>query len=101
MGASKQQPVQLQGHISGQANEEALSRPAHSLTLAQVAEELQTATVTGLTSEEAESRLTRYGSNDVGEEKGVKPLEILVAQVANAMTLVRSILYISSDAGWY
>ncbi|KAB5581026.1 hypothetical protein GE09DRAFT_949977 [Coniochaeta sp. 2T2.1] len=85
MGAPKQP---AQGHRSGQANEEALSRPAHSLTFAQVAEELHTVTATGLTSEEAESRLARYGSNDLGEEKGIKPLEILVAQVANAMTLV-------------
>lgn len=29
------------------------------------------------------------GTNDLGQEKGVKPLEILIAQVANAMTLVR------------
>ncbi len=30
------------------------------------------------------------GANDLGKEKGVQPLEILVAQVANAMTLVRA-----------
>ncbi|KAK0747378.1 hypothetical protein B0T21DRAFT_3301 [Apiosordaria backusii] len=78
---------QIEGHVSGQANEP-LSLPAHCLSASQVAHELQTQTTTGLTSQEATERLARYGANDLGKEKGVKPLEILFAQVFNAMTLI-------------
>lgn len=81
---------QIEGHVSGQANEP-LSLPAHCLSASQVAQELQTDTTTGLTSQEATERLARYGANDLGKEKGVKPLEILFAQVFNAMTLVRTV----------
>nr|CDP31721.1 Putative type IID cation-transporting ATPase [Podospora anserina S mat+] len=78
---------QIEGHVSGQANEP-LSLPAHCLSASQVAQELQTDPTTGLTSQEATERLARYGANDLGKEKGVKPLEILFAQVFNAMTLI-------------
>ncbi|KAL2260907.1 hypothetical protein VTK26DRAFT_4960 [Humicola hyalothermophila] len=75
------------GHVSGQGNKQ-LSLPAHCLSSAQVAQELQTDVLAGLTSEEAAARLVKYGANDLGKEKGVQPLQILIAQVANAMTLV-------------
>lgn len=77
----------VEGHVSGQSNEP-LSLPAHCLPVARVAEELQAETTTGLSSDEAAARLNKYGANDLGKEKGVQPLEILVAQVVNAMTLV-------------
>jgi magnesium-transporting ATPase (P-type) len=67
-----------------------LSQPAHALTFAQVRDELQTDTALGLSADEASARLLKYGSNSFEEEKGVQPLQILIAQVANAMTLVRS-----------
>jgi magnesium-transporting ATPase (P-type) len=76
-----------QAHVSGQANEP-LSLPAHSLSFAQVASELSTDTAKGLSREDAAARLQKYGANDLGEEKGVRPLEILIAQVVNAMTVV-------------
>lgn len=75
------------GHISGQANEP-LTLPAHALASDQVAEELQTDTAVGLTLDEVSARLAKYGSNDLGKEKGIQPLQILLAQVANAMTMV-------------
>ncbi|KAF2014302.1 potassium/sodium eff [Aaosphaeria arxii CBS 175.79] len=76
-----------EGHVSGQSNKP-LSLPAHSLTLAQVVDELSTDTWHGLDTSEAKRRLDEHGANDLGETKGVSVVKILIAQVANAMTLV-------------
>ncbi|VUC37649.1 unnamed protein product [Clonostachys rosea] len=65
-----------------------LSRPAHTLTYGQARDELQADFTTGLGADEAATRLAKYGANNFGEEKGVQPLQILIAQVVNAMTLV-------------
>lgn len=54
----------------------------------QVADELSTNTLTGLTVGEAKKRLEEYGTNDLGDGAGVSALKIIIAQVANAMTLV-------------
>lgn len=75
------------GHVSGQSNEP-MSMPAHALSFDKVIDELNANTSTGLTREDAAARLTHHGANDLGEEKGVRPLEILLAQVVNAMTVV-------------
>lgn len=77
----------VEGRVPGQSNEP-LSLPAHCLPSARVAQELQTEMAAGLSSEEAAGRLDKFGANDLGKEKGVRPLEILAAQVVNAMTLV-------------
>lgn len=74
-------------HVSGQSNRP-LSSPAHSLTLAQIVDELSTGTWSGLDEVEAKRRLDEYGPNDLGESEGVSVVKILVAQVANAMTMV-------------
>jgi Na+-exporting ATPase len=77
----------LEGHVSGQANKP-LTLPAHSLTLAQVVDELSTETWSGLDDMEAKRRLDNYGPNELGEAEGVSVVTILIAQVANAMTLI-------------
>jgi len=77
----------LEGHVSGQANRP-MSLPAHSLTVQQVVEELKTETWSGLDDAEAKRRLDDYGANELGDAESVSPLKILIAQVANAMTLV-------------
>ncbi|KAL2127037.1 hypothetical protein VTI74DRAFT_11434 [Chaetomium olivicolor] len=77
----------VEGRVSGQSNAP-LSLPPHCLPSARVAQELQTDIKTGLRSSEAAARLDRFGANDLGKEKGVQPLEILAAQVVNAMTLI-------------
>jgi Na+-exporting ATPase len=77
----------LEGHVSGQSNRP-LSLPAHSLTLEQVVGELSTETWSGLDDAEAKRRLDDYGPNELGEAEGVSVVKILIAQVANAMTLV-------------
>ncbi|KAK4244438.1 hypothetical protein C7999DRAFT_35217 [Corynascus novoguineensis] len=75
------------GHVSGQSNWP-LSRPAHALTYDQVAAELDADILSGLSANEVKVRLEQYGKNDLGEEEGVQPLKIVIAQIANAMTMV-------------
>lgn len=75
------------GHVSGQSNRP-MTRPAHALTHQQVAHELNADVLSGLTGAEAAQRLKDLGRNELGEEDGVQPLKIVVAQIANAMTMV-------------
>jgi len=77
----------LEAHTSGQSNQP-LSQPAHALSWAAVAEEIQADTEDGLTSEVAKRRLEEYGRNELGDGGGVNIGKILMKQVANAMTLV-------------
>lgn len=83
----KPKSVPLDGHVSGQSNKP-LSQPPHSLTLEQTVSELKTETWNGLNDAEAKRRLDEYGPNELGEMEGVSAIKILIAQVANAMTLV-------------
>ncbi|KAM0448278.1 hypothetical protein ACHAQK_000258 [Fusarium lateritium] len=85
--SSKQPAPDVENHVSGQSNKP-LSRPAHGLPVETVVQELRTTPATGLTSAEASQRLTEYGSNDLGDEEGVKPIKIFIAQICNCMTLV-------------
>lgn len=75
------------GHVSGQSNEP-LSRPAHALSYHQVVEELSSNALDGLSPADAKTRLEKYGKNDLGDAEGVQPIRIIIAQVANAMTMV-------------
>lgn len=77
----------MEAHVSGQSNKP-MTAPAHVLSGDQVVRELNTNPEVGLTAAEAARRLTEYGTNDLGEEEGVRPLKIFIAQVCNAMTLV-------------
>ncbi|KAM0352532.1 hypothetical protein ACHAPU_002201 [Fusarium lateritium] len=83
----KQAPPGLESRVSGQSNIP-LSRPAHALTADEVVQELRTAPSAGLTAADASQRLVDYGTNDLGEEEGVKPIKIFIAQIFNCMTLV-------------
>jgi Na+-exporting ATPase len=77
-----------EGHVSGQSNMR-LSKPAHALSHEELVDELQANTVDGLSTDEAKQRLEKYGPNMFQDARGVKPWDILVRQVANAMMLVR------------
>jgi Na+-exporting ATPase len=79
----------LEGHKPGQANEP-LSKPAHALSFQQVIEEIKCNPDDGLSTAEAKQRLEKFGNNDLGEDGGVSAPKILLRQVANAMTMVRS-----------
>ncbi|RSL78001.1 hypothetical protein CEP51_008581 [Fusarium floridanum] len=80
-------PPDMESHVSGQSNKP-LSRLAHALPADRVVEELRSNPEVGLTADEAAQRLSEYGPNDLGEEEGVKPIKIFIAQVCSCMTLV-------------
>lgn len=83
----KKNATSLEGHVSGQSNKP-LSAPAHGLTVDQTVNELKTDASSGLDDAEAKRRLADYGPNELEEGEGVSVTRILIAQVANAMTLV-------------
>ncbi|KAI5467872.1 calcium-transporting ATPase [Mariannaea sp. PMI_226] len=74
-------------HATGQMDN-LLSRPAHSLTAEDVCRELETDLSTGLSNEQAADRLIKFGHNELEKEHGVQPLQVFIAQIVNAMTLV-------------
>ncbi|KAM7197086.1 sodium transport ATPase [Rhypophila sp. PSN 637] len=76
-----------EAHVSGQSNKP-LTRPAHALTFSELATELGADPLSGLSPEEAKRRVEEYGTNDLGEAEGVQPIKIVIAQIANAMTMV-------------
>jgi Na+-exporting ATPase len=78
-------------HVSGQSNRP-LSKPAHALPYEDVARELNTEPLNGLDRDEAARRLGTFGKNELGEAEGVQPFKIIIAQIANAMTMVGNIL---------
>lgn len=65
-----------------------LSRPAHFLPADQVVRDLETDPATGLDTQEADRRLLSFGPNELQKEHGVQPVQVLIAQIVNAMTLV-------------
>lgn len=85
----KKEDQTLDQHVSGQANGNGLSKPAHALTFSQVTEDIKANAENGLSSSEAKERSGKYGSNELGDAGGVEPGKILIRQIANAMTLVR------------
>lgn len=90
-------PVQVpETHVSGQSNTP-ISQPAHALSFEQVAEELRADILNGLSEAEASQRLAQYGNNELGDAEGVQPLKIILAQVANAMTMVSVCLRLFSS----
>lgn len=84
----KNEDTTLDQHVSGQANGNGLSKPAHALTFSQVTEDIKANAENGLSSAEAKERHSTYGTNELGDAGGVEPGKILIRQIANAMTLV-------------
>jgi len=84
---AKKANAPAEDHVSGQSNQQ-LSRPAHALTYQQVEEELGANVLNGITAAEVQSRVEMFGRNDLGEGEGVQPVTIIIAQIANAMTMV-------------
>lgn len=81
-------------HVSGQSNKP-MSRPAHALTVDEVIRELEADALYGLSASVAEQRLQEYGKNELGDSEGVSAWKIIVAQIANAMTLVSATIHIA------
>ncbi|KAI1778906.1 E1-E2 ATPase-domain-containing protein [Hypoxylon cercidicola] len=74
-------------HVSGQANKP-MTRPAHALGYDQLVFELGSDGIHGLSGNVAKQRLDELGENGLHGSKGVSAWKIIVAQVANAMTMV-------------
>ena len=70
-----------------------LPEPAHTLSVEEVADKLEANVEDGLATEEARSRLEKYGSNELGSVEGVQIGKILMRQLCNAMVLVSPDLF--------
>lgn len=65
-----------------------LSAPAHTLPYASVLQELSVNSEEGLSTQEAQSRLQKWGPNELEGDEGISLAKIIIRQVANAMMLV-------------
>ncbi|GKZ25057.1 hypothetical protein AbraIFM66951_000515 [Aspergillus brasiliensis] len=65
-----------------------LSAPAHTLPYSSVLQELSVNSEEGLSSQEAQSRLQKWGPNELEGDEGISLAKIIIRQVANAMMLV-------------
>lgn len=65
-----------------------LSAPAYLLTVGEIFLQLGTNPENGLSEDEAKSRLTRFGLNELKVGVGVSVTGILMKQIFNAMVLV-------------
>jgi magnesium-transporting ATPase (P-type) len=66
-----------------------LPEPAHTLSAEEAVNALQANAEDGLSTEEAQARLEKYGRNELGGVEGVQVGKILMRQLSNAMVLVR------------
>lgn len=99
MGNTKKEiNAKLDAHHSGQSNEP-ISGPAHTLSFEEVAQQLKSSAIDGLTPDEAKKRLEHYGKNELDNGPGVNPVRILIRQIANAMMLVSRRLPLSTLSG--
>jgi len=80
--------------------ERPLLLPAHALPCDKIIEGLLTDLQNGLNSADAQSRLKKYGRNELESGHNVQPLLILLHQVTNAMMIVSHISYIFKHAGF-
>ncbi|KAF9364044.1 Na+ ATPase [Mortierella sp. NVP85] len=72
--------------------------PYHTFTIEQVAEQLSTNTLEGLTTREANERLKKYGPNELQGSGGVKWYKVLWRQVANTLVFILLVATIISFA---
>ncbi|KAF9115304.1 Na+ ATPase [Mortierella sp. AM989] len=72
--------------------------PFHVFTVDQVAAELKTSYIEGLSSQEAVERLKTYGHNELEDGGGVKWYKVLMRQVVNVLVAVLMIATILSFA---
>jgi Ca2+-transporting ATPase len=59
----------------------------HSRTISETMKELNV-THTGLTTQEAQKRLTIYGPNELKKEKGKSPLRMLLGQFTDVLMII-------------
>ena len=71
----------------------------HSKTAEEAISELNV-TSKGLTTQEAQERLTQYGPNELKKEKGKSPLKLLLGQFTDILMIILLIATGLSLAGW-
>jgi Ca2+-transporting ATPase len=64
-----------------------MTKPLHSLKPEETMQELKV-TEKGLTSEEAQSRLTTYGPNELKKEKGSSPIKLFLGQFTDILMVI-------------
>lgn len=69
--------------------------PYHTFPIEQVAEQLSTNTLEGLTTREANERLKQYGPNELQGGGGVKWYKVLWRQVANTLVFILLVATVS------
>ena len=70
---------------------QSLTQPAHSLASEAVLNQLGADLEEGLSCENAQERLEKYGANVLESDDGLPLLKIFIKQIANAMTMVSSL----------
>ncbi|MHB1160522.1 MAG: calcium-translocating P-type ATPase, SERCA-type [Chloroflexota bacterium] len=65
-----------------------MEKEYHSLDLAGAAEQLRTNLAKGLTAEEAQARLEKYGPNELQERKGPSFLQMVLAQLTDFLVII-------------
>jgi Ca2+-transporting ATPase len=64
------------------------SKPWHALTVEESLTELQVKENEGLTQQEAQTRLTQYGLNELKKEKGKSPIKLFLAQFTDILMII-------------
>ncbi|KAL7268311.1 P-type ATPase [Rhizina undulata] len=82
----------------GSVHDLQLSSDAYLLTYHEIITQLKTDRDNGLSVEEAKSRLTQFGPNEIAGGGGVSATRILVRQIFNAMVLVLIMAMVASFA---
>ena len=93
MSTGKEKSAERPPVASGRGNNQFLTQPAHALSGEAVVSQTGANLQDGLSAPDARQRLSQYGPNELADGGGVQPFKILIRQIANAMTLVRSPLY--------
>ena len=67
-----------------------LSKPKfwHSLTVEESLNELQVKENEGLTQQEAQARLAKYGPNELKKEKGKSPIKLFLTQFTDVLMII-------------
>src|SRR5688500_7850154 len=68
----------------------------YSLTAEKLIQELKTDSKKGLSSEDAQSRLKQYGSNELKASKGKNPLMILFSQFTDFLVIILILASVAS-----
>ncbi|XHH09679.1 MAG: cation-translocating P-type ATPase [Candidatus Bathyarchaeia archaeon] len=66
----------------------AYTKPMHALTVEEALKELQVKENEGITLQEAQTRLTQYGPNELKKEKGKSPIKLFLSQFTDILMII-------------